>query len=177
MKFWGDHAGFRADNHDPTVALHTAAAEAGVSRFVLISVSGVSIGTRRAAVVDENTGTGTPAIAYCRVEPATGNALRGATTPGMTLVILRPPFIWGPGPTTLAEAVVASGKGRWMWIGGGRHTMDFVHVGNLADAVGPALTRGRHGAPCLRHRRHPHADPRLLHRPAGDPGCRRQRQP
>jgi nucleoside-diphosphate-sugar epimerase len=146
MEFWGPDAGFRADNYEPTVALHAAAAQAGVSRFVLINASGVSMGSQRAAVVDENTDNGTPNIAYCRVKLVTENALRNASTPEMTLVILRPPFIWGPGITTIAEAVDAANKGQWMWIDGGRHIMDFVHVGNLADAVVLALTHGRHGA-------------------------------
>ncbi|AQZ68535.1 NAD(P)H steroid dehydrogenase-like protein in alkane synthesis cluster [[Actinomadura] parvosata subsp. kistnae] len=147
MEFWGDDAGFLADNHVPTVALHEAALKAGVSRFVLISAAGVSTGTQRAAVVDESTDDGTPLIAYCRVKLATENALRAAPSPGTTLVILRPPFIWGAGMTTLAETAEAAGKGRWLWIDGGRHLMDFVHVGNLADAVVPALTHGRHGVP------------------------------
>jgi nucleoside-diphosphate-sugar epimerase len=147
MEFWGPDAGFRADNYEPTVALHAAAAQAGVSRFVLISAAGVSMGSQRAAVVDENTDNGTPNIAYCRVKLATENALRNPATPGMTLVILRPPFIWGPGITTIAEAVDAANKGQWMWIDDGRHIMDFVHVDNLADAVVLALTHGRHGAP------------------------------
>ncbi|MGP2441084.1 NAD-dependent epimerase/dehydratase family protein [Streptomyces sp. JW3] len=147
MEFWGPDAGFRTDNLEPTVALHAAAAAAGVSRFVLISAAGVSIGSQRAAVVDEHTDNGTPAIAYCRVKLETEQALRAAATPGMTLVILRPPFIWGPGLTTMADAVEAARKGQWTWIDGGRHLMDFVHVGNLADAAVLALTRGRHGAP------------------------------
>ncbi|MFF1692032.1 NAD-dependent epimerase/dehydratase family protein [Streptomyces sp. NPDC058257] len=147
MEFWGDDAGFRADNHEPTVALHAAAAAAGVSRFVLISAAGVSIGTQRAAVVDENTDDGTSALAYGRVKLATENALRDAASPATTLVILRPPFIWGAGMTTMADAVESARKGGWMWIDQGRHTMDFVHVGNLADAAVLALTRGRHGTP------------------------------
>ncbi|MCV7286880.1 NAD-dependent epimerase/dehydratase family protein [Mycolicibacterium wolinskyi] len=145
MEFWGPDDGFRTDNHEPTVALHAAAAQAGVSRFVLISAAGVSIGSQRATVVDENTDNGTPNIAYSRVKLATENALRSVTTPGMSLVILRPPFIWGSGLTTIADAVEAAKKGQWMWIDGGRHLMDYVHVDNLADTVVLSLTRGRDG--------------------------------
>lgn len=146
MEFWGPDAGFRADNHEPTVALHAAAARAGVSRFVLISAASVSLGSQRATVVDESTDNGTPNIAYSRVKLATENALRSVATPGMSLVILRPPFIWGPGITTIAEAVETAIKGQWMWIDGGRHIMDYVHVDNLAAAVVLSLTRGRDGA-------------------------------
>ena len=146
MEFWGDDAGFRTDNYEPTVALHAAAARAGVARFVLISAASVSSGSQRAPLVDENTANGTPNIAYSRVKLATENALRRAATPGMTLVIVRPPFIWGAGMTTLTEMSAMAAKGRFVWIDGGRHIMDFVHVENLADAIGLALTRGHDGA-------------------------------
>jgi nucleoside-diphosphate-sugar epimerase len=146
MEFWGDDAGFRADNHDPSVALHAATVAAKVPRFVLISAAGVSTGTQRAAVVDENTDNGTPVIAYCRVKLATENALRAAASQGTTLVILRPPFVWGAG-MNIAETAAAAAKGRFMWIDGGRHIVDFIHVDNLADAVLLALTKGDHGVP------------------------------
>ncbi|GAS94590.1 NAD-dependent epimerase/dehydratase [Mycolicibacterium canariasense] len=143
MDFWGPDAGFRTDNLEPTIALHAAAAQAGVSRFVLISAAGVSLGSQRASVVDENTDDGTPNIAYCRVKLETERALRGTPTPGMSLVILRPPFIWGPGIGTIADAVDRAAKGQWMWLDNGRHIMDQVHVDNLAEAVTLSLTRGR----------------------------------
>lgn len=146
MEFWGDDAGFLADNHEPAVALHAAAAAAKVSRFVLISAAGVSTGTQRATEVDETTDNGTPLIAYCRVKLATENALRAAATPGMTLVVLRPPFIWGAG-MNFAETAADAAEGRFVWIDGGRRTVDFIHVGNLAEAVLLSLTCGDHGAP------------------------------
>ncbi|WP_306204999.1 NAD-dependent epimerase/dehydratase family protein [Actinoplanes sp. RD1] len=141
MEFWGPDAGFERDNHRPTVALFAAAAAAGVERFVLISAAAVSTGRHRGpAVVAEDTPTGRPLIAYARVKLATEQALAAAGTPGMTLVILRPPFIWGAGMTTLDD-VTASG--RFAFIDGGRHVMDFVHAGNLASATSAALRRGR----------------------------------
>ncbi|GGJ58002.1 3-beta hydroxysteroid dehydrogenase [Streptomyces brasiliensis] len=146
MEFWGDDAGFRADNHDPTVALHAAAAEAKVPRFVFISAAGVSTGTQRTAVVDENTDNGTPVTAYCRIKLATENALRSTASQGTTLVILRPPFIWGAG-MNIAKMAADAAKGRFLWIDAGRHIMDFIHVDNLADAVLLALTQGHHGVP------------------------------
>jgi len=146
MEFWGDDAGFRADNHDPTVALHAAAVAAEVPRFVLISAAGVSTGTQRITVVDEDTDNGTPVIAYCRVKLATEDALRGVASPRTTLVILRPPMVWGAG-MNIAETAADAAEGRFLWIDDGRHTVDFIHVGNLADAVLLALTRGHHGVP------------------------------
>ena len=145
MEFWGPDAGFRRDNHVPTVALHEAAAAAGVGRFVLISAASVSTGSQRAAVVDENTDDGRPNNAYSRVKLATEQALLSAYTPTMDTVVLRPPFIWGAGMTTVTELADLARAGGWTWIDQGRHVMDFIHVCNLAKAAELALTRGRPG--------------------------------
>ncbi len=143
MEFWGPDAGFRRDNYVPTVALHVAAAAAGVGRFVLISAASVSSGSQRAAVVDEGTDNGRPNTAYSRVKLATEQAVLSADTPTMSTVVLRPPFIWGAGMTTVTELADLARAGGWRWIDRGRHVMDFVHVDNLAAAVDLALTRGR----------------------------------
>jgi nucleoside-diphosphate-sugar epimerase len=144
MEFWGPDEGFVRDNHQPTVALHAAAAAAGVSRFVLLSAAAVSMGGQRAAVVNEDTEERTPNTAYGRVKLATERALQSTRTPGMTLVILRPPLIWGAGMTTITAAAETARRGQWMWIDHGRHVMDYVHVDNLADSVVLALTKRRH---------------------------------
>ena len=141
MEFWGPDAGFDRDNHQPTLALFHAAASAGVERFVLISAAAVSTDRRGKPVqVSETTPTGPSLIAYGRVKLATEQALAATATPGMQLVVLRPPFIWGPGMTTLDETVAT---GRFAFIDKGRHTVDFVHVDNLAAATALALTHGR----------------------------------
>lgn len=146
MEFWGRDDVFRRTNFEPTVALHGAAADAGVKRFVLVSAASVATGSQRAAVVDEGTDEGRPNIAYSRVKLATERTLLQANTPTMTTVALRPPFIWGAGMTTLAQFVDAVKTSQFSWLDDGRHTMDFVHVQNLAEAVQLALTRGRPGA-------------------------------
>jgi nucleoside-diphosphate-sugar epimerase len=145
MEFWGRDETFRRANLEPTIAFHRAAADAGVARFVLVSAASVSSGTQRAAVVDETTDEGRPNIAYSRVKLATEHAVLGANTPTMETVVLRPPFIWGAGMTTVNDMVDAAKAGQFMWIDNGRHMMDFIHVDNLAHAVGRALHRGRHG--------------------------------
>ncbi len=141
MEFWGPDAGFERDNHRPAVSLFNVAAAAGVERFVLISAAAVSTDRRlEPALVDETTPTGRPIIAYGRVKLGTERALAGIATPGMTLITLRPPFIWGKGMTTLREV---ADSGRFAWIDNGRHIMDLVHVDNLATATAAALSRGR----------------------------------
>jgi nucleoside-diphosphate-sugar epimerase len=142
MEFWGSDETFRKANLEPSVALHRAAADAGVTRFVLISAASVASGTQRAPIVDERTDEGRPNIAYSRVKLATERILLGAPTPTMTTVALRPPFIWGAGMSTVAQFAAAVDAGQFTWIDHGRHTVDFVHVENLAEAVRLALTRG-----------------------------------
>ena len=143
MEFWGPDESFRLANLEPTVALHRAAAASGVTRFVLVSAASVASGTQRAAVIDETTDEGRPNIAYSRVKLATERALLAEHTPTMATVVLRPPFIWGAGMTTINEMAETAKAGQFMWIDRGRHIMDFVHVGNLAHAVERALAHGR----------------------------------
>ena len=96
-------------------------------------------------MVDENTDDGRANTAYSRVKLATEQALLSADTPTMDTVVLRPPFIWGAGMTTVNELADLARSGGWTWIDRGRHVMDFIHVDNLAAAAERALTRGRPG--------------------------------
>jgi len=144
MEFWGPDAGFERDNLRPSVALFNAAAAAGVKRFVLISAAAVSTDGRRGpAIVDEATPARRPITAYGRVKLSAEQALANADSPGTTLVILRPPLIWGAGMTSVEEMAALAAAGRFAWIDQGRHVMDFVHVDNLAAAAATALDRGR----------------------------------
>lgn len=145
MAFWGPDDVFRQANLEHSVALHRVAASSGVPRFVLISAASVASGTQRAPVVDEHSDEGRPNIAYSRIKLETERILLSAATPTMTTVALRRPFIWGAGMSTLDEFVAAVKAGRFSWVDNGRHTVDFVHVDNLAEAVRLALTRGRAG--------------------------------
>jgi nucleoside-diphosphate-sugar epimerase len=142
MEFWGPDRLFVQRNLRPTVALHAATVRAGVPRFVLISAASVSSGTQRAAVVDERSDNGRANLAYSRVKLATEQALLAPPSETTQLVILRPPYIWGAGMRTLEEMVKAVRAGRFAWIDHGRHTMDFIHVENLAHAITLALDHG-----------------------------------
>ncbi|MFD0202900.1 MULTISPECIES: NAD-dependent epimerase/dehydratase family protein [Saccharothrix] len=101
-------------------------------------------GSQRRPVVDESTPEGRPNTAYSRVKLATERALLEADGGNTELVVLRPPFIWGRGMTTIDEMAEVAEAGRFAWIDHGRHIVDFVHVENLVGAVLLALTRGRH---------------------------------
>ncbi|MDQ8046478.1 MAG: NAD-dependent epimerase/dehydratase family protein [Patulibacter sp.] len=145
MEFWGSDRIFEERNLGPTIALHAAATAAGVRRVVLLSAAAVSSGSQRAPVVDEQTDDGRPNLAYSRVKLATEQALLAAPSEVTSTIVLRPPFIWGPQMSSLDDIVGAAQGGRFAWVDGGRHTIDFVHVDNLARATVLALGGGRPG--------------------------------
>jgi nucleoside-diphosphate-sugar epimerase len=66
-----------------------------------------------------------------------------ANRPGFETIALRPPLIWGPDNPLNAEIREAVSQGRWVWIGGGAHTLSTLHVRNLAAALIAAIERGR----------------------------------
>ncbi|MFF5075558.1 NAD-dependent epimerase/dehydratase family protein [Actinoplanes sp. NPDC000266] len=149
MEFWGSDQVFVDRNLVPTRALYEAAVTAGVRRFVLVSAASVSTGSNHDDVVDEDTDPGRPNIAYSRVKLRTERELLSMPRGRTALVIIRPPFIWGQGMThTLQGFITAVESGRFSWIDGGKHRVDFVHADNLAQAAALALTRGEHGLIC-----------------------------
>ena len=149
MEFWGPDQLFVDRNLRPTVALYQAAVAARVERFVLISAASVSTGSNRADTVDERSDPGRPNIAYSRVKLRTERELLALPHGDTTLVILRPPFLWGsPSAHNLEGFVESVEAGRFSWIDGGRHLVDYCHFDNLAHAVTLAMTRGEHGLIC-----------------------------
>ncbi|GII81567.1 3-beta hydroxysteroid dehydrogenase [Sphaerisporangium rufum] len=149
MEFWGPDDLFVERNLVPTRALYQAAVTARVRRFVLLSAASVSTGTSRASTIDETSETGRPNIAYSRVKLRTEQELLALPHGDTALVILRPPFLWGKrGANNLQGFVESVEAGRFSWIDGGRHLVDFCHFDNLAHAISLATTRGEHGLTC-----------------------------
>lgn len=149
MEFWGPDQLFVERNLVPTRALYQAAVTARVARFVLLSAASISTGSNHAKVVDETSGTGRPNIAYSRVKLRTEQELLALPHGDTTLVTIRPPFLWGQGMTHTLQGFIDSVQaGRFSWIDGGQHMIDFCHVDNLAHATALSLTRGEHGLVC-----------------------------
>ncbi len=146
LDFWGPDRLYEQRNLYPAVALHAAAVRAGVSRFVLVSAASVSTGTQRAVMVDETTDDGRPNVAYSRVKLATEKALLAAPAGDTGTIILRPPFVWGAGMAAIEQMAAAVRGGQFAWIDNGRHTMDFIHVDNLAHAIALSIARGTPGS-------------------------------
>lgn len=58
--------------------------------------------------------------------------------------MLRPPFIWGRGMTTINEMADVAETGRFAWIDHGKHIVDFaVHNWRCQGKISPPRTTNR----------------------------------
>ncbi len=132
-------------------ALLESAVTHGVKRFILVSSMAV-LGNRAQCEVDESA----PYVVtgdnynFTKME-AERLARRFHREKGLPLVILRPPYIFGPHDRQfLPRVVTAIETGKFMFIGSGDNPISLCAVGNLVDAL-LAAARG------------PHADGRIYH--------------
>lgn len=126
-----------------TQRLGQAASQAGVSTFIFMSsIKAVSDHSGDAALTEASP---------CRPEDCYGLAKRAAerrleriagTTPGMRLLILRPPLVYGPGVgANFAALARLVRRGMPLPLGSVRNRRSLIYVGNLASAVVCCLQR------------------------------------
>lgn len=129
-------AEYRRVNVTATVALARAAADAGVRRFVFMS----SV----KAVAESSDGGGLPEDATPQPADPYGISKREAElallAPGafgaMSVVVLRPPLVYGPGVrANFARLMAWVARGLPLPFGAADNRRSLVYVGNLADAV------------------------------------------
>lgn len=137
---WSD---YQRVNIDATQHLLDAATGAGVGRFVHISSPSVAhagqplIGAP-AQPADPDRARGH----YARSKAVAELAALRANSRALSVVVLRPHLVWGPGDTQLIGRVVARARaGRLALVGSGAALIDTTYVTNAADAVVCALDR------------------------------------
>jgi nucleoside-diphosphate-sugar epimerase len=120
-------------NVGPTAAVSAAAAELGVSAFVLASTAEVY---GRAPVPFVETAPPSPVSAYARSKLAAERAAGAALAAGVT--VARMGVVYGPGQigTMLLPQIVAAARaGRALEMTAGLQTRDFVFVNDAAEAL------------------------------------------
>lgn len=145
FRFWGEQAEFDATNVTGTENVFKAAGDA--ERVIHISTVAVIGQPDPARVIDE-THPAAPADAYQRSKlKAEKLALRYYAEQGTPVIILRPGAFYGPLGHYAFNRLFFSDpmRGIIMQIDGGRYHTFPVYVGDVAQAIVSAITRGRVG--------------------------------
>ncbi|MEQ8377256.1 NAD-dependent epimerase/dehydratase family protein [Parvibaculum sp.] len=147
VETWGRMKEFRAINVTGTERLLKAAREAGVKRFVHIGTEAALFYGQSMDDFDETAPMAfNSPMPYPRTKAHAEEAVRTANGNGLTTIVLRPRFIWGPGDQTLLPALKEMvDTGRFAWIGGGRAVTDTAHIYNVVHAIELALEKGNGG--------------------------------
>ncbi len=143
VEFWGPYASFARAIVEPALALHDAAAAAGVRRFVFLSAAAVAHGGQGGVHHEhERVDPRRLTTSYARAKRTVELALAERDAHGMTRVLLRPPLIWGRDMPLLDQFATAASGPTWAWIDGGRARFDAAHVDNVVEALVLALRHG-----------------------------------
>ena len=127
-----DEARLRAVNVDAALALGRAAAAAGVKMLLMSSVKVLGEETPRQPFDDSSPLM--PQDAYARAKAAAESALRAV--PGLSLTVLRPPLVYGPGVKANFLALMRAVARGWpLPLAGIENRRSFAYAGNLAHAV------------------------------------------
>ena len=127
-----DAARLRAVNVDAALALGKAAAAAGIRMLQMSSVKVLGEETRLRPFDDLSPLA--PRGAYARAKADAEAGLRAI--PGLSLVVLRPPLVYGPGVKANFLALMRAVARGWpLPFAGIENRRSLVYAGNLADAV------------------------------------------
>jgi nucleoside-diphosphate-sugar epimerase len=141
---WGSASRFEHANVTGTVNALQATAAAGVERFVHVGTEAALMAGGPLIEADEHAPLrfDSPSL-YSATKARAEEAVVTASRPGFATVVVRPRFVWGLGDTTilpqLAEAVR---RGRFAWVGGGRHLTSTTHVDNVVEGLLLGADRG-----------------------------------
>ncbi|MEO8145660.1 MAG: NAD-dependent epimerase/dehydratase family protein [Betaproteobacteria bacterium] len=131
-----DAARLRAVNVEAALALGRAAAAAGVKMLQLSSVK--VLGDETPGQPFDDSSPPAPQDAYGRAKAEAEAALRGVA--GLSLSILRPPLVYGPGVKANFLALLRAVARGWpLPLASIANRRSFVYVGNLADAAARCL--------------------------------------
>jgi nucleoside-diphosphate-sugar epimerase len=144
---WGPWEEFVRINLDGTGHALAGCREAGVRRFVHVGTEAALIAGQPLVNVDETAPLRPDSKAHYPASKAMAEqAVRAANGDGFETVVVRPRFVWGPGDQTLLPGMLEMvERGRFAWVGGGRHLTSTTHVDNTVEGLVLAGERGRGG--------------------------------
>jgi nucleoside-diphosphate-sugar epimerase len=141
-KEWAQPGTYERTNTTGTVRLLTAARTGGVRRFVHLSTDSVLCTGGPLRAVDESFPVPTKSpFGYAATKAAGERAVLAANDPpNFETVAIRPCLVWGQGDTTIVPEINAMvEKGRFVWVGGGRHNISTTNICNLISGIRLAM--------------------------------------
>ena len=144
---WGKREEFVRGNVTGTENALTACRDAGVRRFVHVGTEAALLAGQPLVNADERAPLRPDSKAhYPATKAMAERVVLDANGDRFETVVLRPRLVWGPGDTTIVPALKeAVEKGRFSWIGGGRHRTSTTHVDNVVEGLLLAATKGEPG--------------------------------
>ena len=144
---WGRREDFVRGNVTGTENAVRASREAGVWRFVHVGTEAALLVGQPLVNADERVPLRPDSKAhYSATKAMAEQVVLDANREDFETVVLRPRLVWGPGDTTIVPALKeAVEKGRFSWIGGGRHKTSTTHVDNVVEGLVLAATKGEPG--------------------------------
>ncbi len=143
---WGTWSLFEQTMVRATQAVHDACLRFDVPRFIYTSSETVHWGrdVRSLIDIDETAPFSLqPYAHYSRAKQLAERYLQAA--PGPHTIILRLPFVWGPGSKFLDVLIRQVQRGQFMWVGEAEMPLESVHVANVTAGILAALEQGRSG--------------------------------
>lgn len=134
---WGPRAEFERTNIGGAHAIVAACRANDVPRLIFTSSPSVVFNDGDLAGVDESQPPGTRFPAdYPRTKAAAERIVLAAHAPQkLSVAVLRPHLVWGPGDHHLLPRVIARARaGRLRIVGAGGNRVDLTHVANVIDA-------------------------------------------
>src|SRR4051812_11833932 len=145
---WGAPADYARLSVEGTSRALRATRAAGVERFVHVGTEAALLAGKPLVNADESVPLRPDSKSlYPATKARAERAVRNAGDDGFATTVVRPRFVWGPGDATVLPAIVdAVEKGRFAFIGGGKHRTSTTHVDNAVEGMILAADQGSPGA-------------------------------
>jgi nucleoside-diphosphate-sugar epimerase len=145
---WGSRTEFEQGNVAGTRNALRAARSGGARRFVHVGTEAALMHGEPLVNVDERAPVRPDSKAlYSATKAEAEIEVKNANGADLETVVIRPRLVWGVGDTTIMPSVRdAAEKGRWAWIGGGRHRTSTTHVDNVVEGLWLGATKAAPGS-------------------------------
>ncbi len=144
---WGPAEEFERINVAGTGRVLRATRAAGVERFVHVGTEAALMAGQPLVGVDETAPLRPDSKSlYPATKARAEQAVRDANSDGFATSVVRPRFVWGPGDTTVLPSIIEMvAKGKFAFIGGGKHKTDTTHVDNVVEGLVLAADKAKPG--------------------------------